>query len=71
MVNTALAFTLWNNTLRTLTATESSVINSTMLPQIAILAWLFLGEPLNLQQMIGIILVGIGMLTVQLKRPQT
>lgn len=70
VVNTALAFTLWNNTLRTLTATESSVINSTMLPQIAILAWLFLGEPLNLKQMIGIILVGIGMLIVQLKRAQ-
>jgi drug/metabolite transporter (DMT)-like permease len=68
IVNTAVAFTLWNRTLRTLTATESSVINSTMLPQIAILAWLFLGEPLNLKQIIGIILVGIGMLIVQLKR---
>jgi drug/metabolite transporter (DMT)-like permease len=71
VVNTAVAFTLWNSTLRTLTATESSVINSTMLPQIAILAWLFLGEPLNLKQIIGIILVGIGMLIVQLKRSRS
>jgi drug/metabolite transporter (DMT)-like permease len=40
-VNTALAFTLWNRSLRVLTAVESSVINNTMLPQTVILAWLF------------------------------
>jgi hypothetical protein len=34
----------WNKSLQTLTAVESSIINSTMLPQIAILAWLLLGE---------------------------
>ena len=37
LVNSAFAFTLWNRTLRTLSATESSVINNTMLIQIAIL----------------------------------
>ena len=68
VVNTALAFTLWNHTLRTLTAVESSVINNTMLPQIAILAWVFLDEPLNLRQIIGISLVGVGTLVVQLRR---
>ncbi len=68
IVNTAIAFTLWNNTLRTLTAVESSIINSTMLPQIAILAWLFLNEPLSPRQIIGIILVGVGTLIVQLWR---
>ena len=31
IVNTALAFTIWNYTLRTLTAMESSIINGTML----------------------------------------
>jgi drug/metabolite transporter (DMT)-like permease len=67
VVNTALAFTLWNHTLRTLTAVESSVINNTMLPQIALLAWLFLDEPLNLRQIIGIGLVGVGTLVVQLR----
>jgi len=67
IVNTAAAFTLWNNTLRTLTAVESSIINGTMLPQIAILAWLFLDEPLYLKQIIGIALVGIGTLIVQLR----
>ena len=68
VVNTAVAFTLWNNTLKTLTAVESSIINSTMLPQIAILAWFFLDEPLNSRQILGIFLVGIGTLIVQLWR---
>jgi drug/metabolite transporter (DMT)-like permease len=68
VVNTAVAFTLWNDTLKTLTAVESSIINGTMLPQIAILAWLFLDEPLNPRQIFGIVLVGIGTLIVQLWR---
>lgn len=68
VVNTAFAFTLWNNSLQTLTAVESSVINNTMLPQIAILAWLFLDEPLTTRQVTGIIFVGVGTLTVQLSR---
>ncbi|MCC6146476.1 MAG: EamA family transporter, partial [Anaerolineaceae bacterium] len=58
----------WNNTLKTLTAVESSIINNTMLPQIAILAWLFLDEPLNIRQIFGIVLVGVGTLIVQLWR---
>lgn len=65
VVNTAVAFTLWNHTLRALTAVESSVINNTMLPQIAILAWLFLDEPLSARQIVGITLVGVGTLVVQ------
>jgi len=68
IINTAVAFTLWNNSLRTLTAVESSIINSTMMPQIAILAWLFLDEPLSLKQVVGIILVTTGTLIVQLRR---
>lgn len=68
VVNTAMAFTWWNNTLQTLTAVESSIINSAMLPQIALLAWLFLAEPLNFRQIGGLILVGVGALVVQLWR---
>lgn len=67
VVNTALAFTLWNHTLRTLAAVESSIINNTMLIQIAILAWVFLGERITLQQGIGMILAGLGALIVQLR----
>ena len=68
VVNTAFAFTLWNHTLRTLTAVESSVINSLMMPQIAILAFIFLGENMSLKEVLGLTLVGIGVLIVQLKR---
>jgi len=67
VVNTAFAFTLWNHTLRTLTAVESSIINSTMLGQIAVFAWLFLGEGLNLQRGIGLGLAALGTLMVQLR----
>lgn len=68
LVNTALAFTLWNKSLQTLTAVESSIINGTMLPQIAVLAWIFLGESLDVRQIIGLCLVAAGTLVVQLWR---
>lgn len=67
LVNTAFAFTLWNNTLRTLTAMESSIINGTMLIQIAILAWIFLGEILTPQAIVGMLLGALGALAVQLR----
>jgi drug/metabolite transporter (DMT)-like permease len=68
VVNTALAFTLWNGTLRLLTAVESSVINGTMLIWIPILAAVFLGEHLTLKELVGLVLAAAGTLLVQLKR---
>jgi len=68
LVNTAFAFTLWNHTLRTLSAVESSVINNTMLIQITLLAWLFLGETLTWRKGAGLALVAAGTLLVQLRR---
>ena len=68
LVNTAFAFTLWNKSLQTLTAVESGIINSTMLPQITILAWIFLGETINGKQMLGLAFVVAGILIVQLWR---
>jgi drug/metabolite transporter (DMT)-like permease len=68
VVNTAFAFTLWNHTLRTLTAVESSVLNNLMLIQIAILAWLFLGESLSAVQLAGLATAFAGILAVQLYR---
>jgi drug/metabolite transporter (DMT)-like permease len=67
IVNTALAFTIWNFTLRTLTAMESSVINGTMLVQIAVLAFFFLGESISFREGIGLFLAGTGAVIVQLK----
>ena len=69
VVNTAFAFTLWNLTLRELSAVESSIINSTMLIQIAILAWIFLDERITWQEGAGLLLAGAGVLLVQLRRP--
>ena len=65
-VNTAFAFTLWNVTLRNLSAMESSIINNTMLIQIAVLAWLFLGESLGPRAIAGLLLASLGTLVVQL-----
>jgi drug/metabolite transporter (DMT)-like permease len=64
-VNTAFAFTLWNQTLRTLPAVVSSVINNTMLIQIAVLAWLFLGERPGPRELLGLALAAVGALVVQ------
>ncbi|UYN90024.1 MAG: EamA family transporter [Anaerolineales bacterium] len=69
-VNTAFAFTLWNHSLRTLTAAESGVINNTMLIQIAILAWVFLGERISPLQGLGLLLAAAGTVLVQWK-PRT
>jgi drug/metabolite transporter (DMT)-like permease len=66
IVNTALAFTLWNYSLRRLSALESSGLNNTMLIQIAVLAWIFLGEALGLREIAGIALVSMGILLTQL-----
>ena len=66
LVNTAFAFTLWNHTLRTLTAVESSVVNNTMTIQIAVLAVVFLGELLAPLQLIGLLLAATGAAVVQL-----
>lgn len=60
VVNTALTFTLWNMTLRHLTASESNMINNTMLVQIAVLAWLFLGERLTALQIAALAVAVVG-----------
>jgi drug/metabolite transporter (DMT)-like permease len=67
VINSAVAFTLWNHTLRTLSAMESSILNNTMLIQIAILAWIFLGESISLLKMAGLLLAAFGTLIVQLR----
>lgn len=66
VVNTAFAFTVWNATLRTLTAVESSVVNNTMTVQIAILAVVFLGERPDAVQVLGLLLAATGAAVVQL-----
>ena len=71
VVNTALAFTLWNLSLRRLTAVESAGINNTMLIQIAVLAWVFLNETLGVAELGGIALVSTGVFLTQAVRAGT
>lgn len=71
LVNTALTFWMWNHALRILTAVESSVINSLMMPQTALLAFIFLGEGMSSKEIIGLVFVGLGTLIVQLKPRKT
>ncbi len=65
LFNTALAFTLWNLSLRRLSALESAGINNTMLVQIAMLAWIFLDERPGAPEIAGILLVSIGVFLTQ------
>jgi drug/metabolite transporter (DMT)-like permease/ADP-ribose pyrophosphatase YjhB (NUDIX family) len=71
LVNTALAFTIWNYTLRTLSAMESSIINGTMIIWIPVLAVLFLGEHVSSKELLGLLVVGLGTLIVQLRSSET
>lgn len=67
LVNTAFAFSLWNLSQQTLTAVESSIINNTMLIQIAVLAWIFLGEQLSWMDIIGLSLAAVGVLLAHIR----
>jgi O-acetylserine/cysteine efflux transporter len=71
VVNTALAFTLWNWTMQRLTALESTIINSTMLVQIAILSLVFLGEFLAVLDWIGIVLVMVAAMLIPVLRTKS
>ena len=68
LINTAFAFTLWNLSLRTLKAIESSIINGTMLVQIALLSWLFLDERISLTKCFGLFIAASGVILVQIKK---
>ncbi|MFW9807731.1 MAG: DMT family transporter [Candidatus Thorarchaeota archaeon] len=67
VVNTALAFTLWNKSMQVLRALDMTLINSTMMPQIVILSIIFLGEGegLFLVDWVGLILLAISVAAVQ------
>jgi len=67
IVNTAVAFFLWNHALKTLKAIEQSILQNSMLIQIALLAFFFLQEPISEQKILGMIIVLSGVLMVQLR----
>jgi drug/metabolite transporter (DMT)-like permease len=65
VVNTALAFTLWNRAMRVLRAVDMTLINSTMMPQIVILSFIFLAEYPELLDWLGLILLAFSVAAVQ------
>ncbi|MFQ5594455.1 MAG: DMT family transporter [Anaerolineae bacterium] len=65
VVNTALAYTLWNDALRTLKAFELNVFANVTPLATALLAWLMLNESLTLRQVAGILIVLAGVSLVQ------
>jgi drug/metabolite transporter (DMT)-like permease len=68
VVNTALAFFMWNRAMAKLEAFEISVLQNTMLIQIAVLAWVFLGERFTFAKVPAMALVFTGALVVQLRK---
>lgn len=67
VVNTALAFFLWNHALVKLEAFEISILQNTMLVQIALMSWLLLGEHITVLKLISMTLVFVGALVVQVR----
>lgn len=60
VVNTALAFTLWNLVLARIEAGRASALQSTMLVQITLLAWVFLGEFPGVVGLVGVAVASVG-----------
>jgi drug/metabolite transporter (DMT)-like permease len=66
VVNTALTYTLWAQSQRSLRAVESSVLGDLTVVQIALLGWVVLGEGLDIAQIVGIVLAMGGVVLVQI-----
>lgn len=66
VVNTAIAFTIWNKTMQHLRAIDTSIINSTMLPQIVILSVLFLNENPTELDWFGLFIMAFSIFVIQI-----
>ena len=66
LVNTALAFVLWNHALERMKAFELAILQNTMLIQIGILAWAFLGEELTAPKITAMVMAFAGIIIVQI-----
>jgi drug/metabolite transporter (DMT)-like permease len=64
-INTALAYILYNHALRSLTALEMNMLLSLSPLATAVFAWLLLKETLNKLQVVGLIIVIVGVVVVQ------
>lgn len=66
VINTALTYTLWAQSQRSLRAVESSVLGDLTIVQVALLGWVVLGEGLDVAQIVGIVLAMGGVILVQI-----
>jgi drug/metabolite transporter (DMT)-like permease len=71
LANTAVAWSLWNHALRTLTAFEANLVANTTVFQVGVLGWIFLGEPLTGRQIVAIAVAFGGVLLAQLPALRT
>jgi len=65
LVNTAFTFLIWNPASRKIRVFQQTILQNTMLIQIALLSYVFLGEILIINKIFGILLVFAGILVVQ------
>ncbi len=65
VINTALAYSLYNHSLKELTALEMNVLLSLSPLGTAIMSWFILGEELTAVQILGLVIVIVGVLLVQ------
>ncbi len=65
-VNTALTYTLWTQTQRTLRAVEASALSDLTVILVAVLGWLVLDESLDPVRIVGLLLAVAGVFLVQL-----
>ena len=68
VVNTALAFTIWNKAMQKLRAMDITLINSTMFPQIILLSIFFLDEMPLFNEWVGLLILVIVTLIFQINR---
>ena len=71
IINTAIAYLLYNHALKTITALEVNVFMNLSPLGTAVLAWFLLGETLSFKELFGMVIVIIGVTLVQLKRGYT
>jgi len=67
VVNTSLAYMLYNHSLQILTAFQTNVLLNLAPIGTAVMGWFLLGEQLNLLQFIGIVVVIVGASLVQVR----
>lgn len=68
LINTSLAYILYNHSLQVLTALEMNVLLNLSPLVTAGLAWIILGERLGIAQAVGLVIVMVGVILVQWKK---